>query len=252
MNHQSDQDTTHFGFREVPENKKASMVGAVFSSVADKYDIMNDVMSFGVHRAWKHFACSQSGLKPGDSALDVAAGSGDLSRVFRKQVGEKGSVVMTDINPAMLSRGRDVMADHGAAGNVRYALSDAENLAFAGNSFNCVSISFGLRNVTRLPHALASMYRVLKPGGKILILEFSRPVTSLMRKAYDLYSFNVIPKMGRMVAGDEESYQYLVESIRKHPDQEALAALMRDAGFEKVSYHNLTGGVVALHTGYKF
>jgi len=243
---------THFGYRDVPEDTKAGLVGEVFTSVANKYDIMNDVMSFGIHRLWKRFACAQSGLHAGDSALDVAAGSGDLSREFSEQVGPTGSVVMTDINPAMLMRGRDVMTDHGVVGNVSYAITDAEKLSFESNSFDCVSISFGLRNVTRIPDALASMYRVLKPGGKLLILEFSRPPSPLISKFYDLYSFNVIPKMGRLIADDEDSYQYLVESIRKHPDQETLANMMRDAGFERVDYHNLSQGVVALHSGYKF
>jgi demethylmenaquinone methyltransferase / 2-methoxy-6-polyprenyl-1,4-benzoquinol methylase len=252
MASESDHDTTHFGFSEVPERDKASMVGSVFSSVADKYDIMNDLMSLGVHRAWKHFAAGQSGLRPGQRVLDVAAGSGDLSRLFRRQVGADGEVVMTDINPSMLRRGRDVMIDHGAADNVRYCITDAESLAFEDNSFECVSISFGLRNVTRIPKALDSMLRVLKPGGKVLILEFSQPVSAAVRRVYDLYSFNVIPRMGKLVANDEQSYQYLVESIRKHPDQETLAQMMRDAGFDRVAYHNLSAGVVALHSGYKF
>lgn len=248
----SSEQQTHFGFKQVPESEKAGKVGEVFTQVADKYDIMNDVMSFGVHRLWKHFACAQSGLRKGGRVLDVAAGSGDLSRVFRQQVGDTGSVIMTDINPAMLMRGRDVMTDHGAVGNVSYAITDAEKLAFDDNYFNCVSISFGLRNVTRIPAALESMYRVLKPGGKLLILEFSKPPSDFVSKLYDLYSFNVIPKMGGWVANDEDSYQYLVESIRKHPDQETLASMMKDVGFERVDYHNLSQGVVALHTGYKF
>ncbi len=252
MNPDRGQPTTHFGFREVDESEKTSLVGEVFTSVADKYDVMNDVMSFGIHRAWKAFACAQSGLRRGDRVLDVAAGSGDLSRVFREQVGEQGLVIMTDINRAMLRRGRDLMLDSGATGNVQYCLTNAECLAFADNAFHCVSISFGLRNVTRVQEALASMYRVVKPGGRILILEFSKPVSAAMRRVYDLYSFRLIPTMGRLVAGDEASYQYLVESIRKHPDQETLATMMRRAGFEQVDYHNLTGGVVALHTGYKF
>jgi demethylmenaquinone methyltransferase / 2-methoxy-6-polyprenyl-1,4-benzoquinol methylase len=243
---------THFGYRDVPEGEKASLVGAVFSSVADKYDIMNDVMSLGVHRAWKHFAASQSGLRKGGTVLDVAAGSGDLSRLFSDQVGPGGRVVMTDINPAMLKRGRDVMIDGGYIRNIEYAIADAEALCFADASFDCVSISFGLRNVTRIQRALESMFRVLKPGGRLMILEFSTPVSAALRKAYDLYSFNMIPVLGRLVAGDEDSYRYLVESIRRHPDQETLATMMRDAGLEQVNYHNLTGGVVALHVGYRF
>ncbi|MFT5113225.1 MAG: demethylmenaquinone methyltransferase/2-methoxy-6-polyprenyl-1,4-benzoquinol methylase [Parasphingorhabdus sp.] len=252
MNQDKSAETTHFGFKDVKESDKAGLVGEVFSSVAGNYDVMNDAMSFGVHRLWKNFAVSQSGLKTGNSALDVAAGSGDLSREFSRQVGETGTVIMTDINYAMLHRGRDVMMDKGATGNVFYSITDAENLSFDSDTFNCVSISFGLRNVTRISNALKSMYRVLRPGGRLLILEFSRPVSALMRKAYDTYSFNVIPRMGQLIAGDRESYQYLVESIRKHPDQETLAELMRDAGFEDVRWHNLTGGVVALHTGFKY
>jgi demethylmenaquinone methyltransferase/2-methoxy-6-polyprenyl-1,4-benzoquinol methylase len=209
-------------------------------------------MSFGVHRLWKRFAASQSGLREGQAVLDVAAGSGDMSRLFAPRVGKLGRVVMTDINPDMLRRGRDAMIDHGVVDNIRYCIADAENLGFADNTFDCVSISFGLRNVTRIPKALREMYRVLKPGGRVLILEFSKPVSPLLRKAYDAYSFGVIPGIGKLVAGDAESYRYLVESIRKHPDQETLAAMMRDARFERVEYHNLTGGVVALHIGFKF
>lgn len=244
--------TTHFGYREVREGDKASLVGAVFSSVAGKYDVMNDVMSFGVHRAWKRFAAGQSGLREGQIVLDVAAGSGDMSRLFSRQVGTAGGVVMTDINPDMLRRGRDTMIDRGVIDNMSYCITDAENLCFASDAFHCVNISFGLRNVTRIGRALESMHRVLRPGGKALILEFSRPVSATLGRVYDLYSFNVIPAMGRLVAGDEDSYRYLVESIRRHPDQDTLAAMMRSAGFERVVYHNLTGGVVALHTGYKF
>lgn len=251
MNSEPDR-KTHFGYRDVPERDKTSLVGAVFSSVADKYDIMNDAMSFGVHRAWKRFAAAQSGLRTGDSVLDVAAGSGDLSRLFSERVGPTGRVVMTDINPHMLRRGRDVMIDRGVVENVAYSITDAESLCFADASFDCVSISFGLRNVTRIERALDSMYRVLRPGGRLLILEFSRPVSAALRKVYDTYSFAMIPTMGKLIAGDEDSYRYLVESIRKHPDQEKLAAMMRDAGFERVRYHNLTGGVVALHIGFRF
>ena len=252
MNSAPQDRNTHFGYTEVPEREKASLVGAVFSSVAGKYDLMNDVMSFGAHRAWKRFAAAQSGLHRGDSVLDVAAGSGDLSRLFSRQVGPTGLVVMTDINPDMLRRGRDVMTDRGVVGNVTHGITDAEALCFADASFDCVSISFGLRNVTRIARALESMYRVLAPGGRALILEFSRPVSAALRSAYDLYSFGVIPAMGRVVAGDEDSYRYLVESIRRHPDQETLATMMRDAGFEGVDYHNLSGGVVALHIGFRY
>lgn len=244
--------TTHFGYRDVPERDKASLVGAVFSSVAGKYDVMNDLMSFGVHRLWKRFAAGQSGLREGNTVLDVAAGSGDMSRLFSRQVGTGGRIVMTDINADMLRRGRDTMIDHGVIDNVSYCITDAESLCFESDAFHCVNISFGLRNVTRIARALESMHRVLRPGGKVLILEFSRPASAALGRIYDLYSFSVIPAMGRLVAGDEDSYRYLVESIRRHPDQDALAAMMQGAGFERVGYHNLAGGVVALHTGYKF
>ena len=236
MNVERDRGTTHFGYRDVAEDEKASLVGEVFSSVAGKYDVMNDVMSFGVHRLWKRFAASQSGLREGQAVLDVAA----------------GRVYMTDINADMLMRGRDVMIDHGAVDNIRYCITDAENLSFADNLFDCVSIAFGLRNVTRIPKALREMYRVVKPGGRVLILEFSRPVSPLFRKAYDAYSFGVIPGIGKLIAGDAESYRYLVQSIRKHPDQETLVSMMGEVGFDRVEYHNLTGGVVALHIGFKF
>ena len=252
MNVERDRGTTHFGYRDVAEDEKASLVGEVFSSVAGKYDVMNDVMSFGVHRLWKRFAASQSGLREGQAVLDVAAGSGDMSRLFSARVGGRGRVYMTDINADMLMRGRDVMIDHGAVDNIRYCITDAENLSFADNLFDCVSIAFGLRNVTRIPKALREMYRVVKPGGRVLILEFSRPVSPLFRKAYDAYSFGVIPGIGKLIAGDAESYRYLVQSIRKHPDQETLVSMMGEVGFDRVEYHNLTGGVVALHIGFKF
>lgn len=243
---------THFGYRNVAEEEKAGLVGEVFHSVAGKYDLMNDLMSFGSHRLWKRFATAQSGLRTGGQALDVAGGSGDLSRRFSKQVGSTGRVVLTDINASMLAQGKQRMVESGLVGNIEYALADAEQLCFADNSFDCISISFGLRNVTRIDRALASMYRVLRPGGRLLVLEFSKPVSGALGKAYDLYSFNVIPKIGRLVTGDEASYQYLVESIRKHPDQKTLQQMMYTAGFDEVRYHNLSGGVVALHIGFKF
>lgn len=252
MNADDENRTTHFGFTEVPMDEKASMVGAVFSSVADRYDLMNDLMSFGVHRLWKKFACSQSGLKSGGAVLDVAAGSGDLSREFHRQVGDAGMVTMTDVNRDMLARGRDAMIDAGVSGSVRYVLTDAERLAFDDDAFDCVCISFGLRNVTRISRALESMHRVLKPGGKVLVLEFSRPTRASFRRLYDFYSFNVLPAMGRVVASDEASYRYLVESIRKHPDQQTLARMMSRAGFEDVDYFNLSHGIAALHVGYKY
>ncbi len=243
---------THFGYRDVNEDDKAGLVASVFSSVASKYDIMNDLMSFGNHRWWKRFAVSHSGLNTGDQVLDVAAGSGDLSRHFANQVGPTGRVVMTDINPEMLDQGKRRMIDAGYIGNIEFAIEDAEKLSFEDDQFDCVSISFGLRNVTHIDRALESMYRVLKPGGRLLILEFSRVNNPLLKQAYDSFSFNVIPKIGEIITQDRDSYQYLVESIRKHPDQETLKSMMEDAGFEDVRYHNLQGGIVALHIGFKY
>ncbi|MGB5706136.1 MAG: bifunctional demethylmenaquinone methyltransferase/2-methoxy-6-polyprenyl-1,4-benzoquinol methylase UbiE [Arenicellales bacterium] len=243
---------THFGFRDVDIEAKTTLVGQVFRSVASRYDLMNDLMSFGAHRLWKRFAAGQSGLRPGDSVLDVAGGSGDMSRLFARQVGSRGAVMLTDINQAMLNQGRDKLVNAGIVGNVCYALVDAENLCFADEEFNCVSISFGLRNVTRKENALTSMYRVLKPGGRLLILEFSKPIIPLLEKAYDNYSFKAIPKIGKLVTGDEASYQYLIESIRKHPGQEPLKQMIYKAGFDHVKVHNLSGGIVALHIGYRF
>ena len=246
-----DENKTHFGFQEVNESEKQGLVGQVFKSVASNYDVMNDAMSLGVHRAWKWFAVAQSGVSYGDTVLDLAAGSGDLSLKFANNVGEEGKVIVTDINQAMLEEGRKRLTDEGIAGNVEYCLVNAEQLPFEDNTFDCISISFGLRNVTRKENALASMFRCLKPGGRAIILEFSQPTNDLFRKVYDAYSFNVIPKLGEVIANDRESYQYLVESIRQHPPQEELKQMMLDAGFDHVRYHNLTGGVVALHVGYK-
>lgn len=243
---------THFGFQEVDESDKQGLVGEVFRSVAGNYDVMNDAMSLGVHRAWKWFAVAQSGVKDGDYVLDLAAGSGDLSLKFAKKVGPHGHVIMTDINEAMLTEGRKRMVDEGIAENIDYCLVNAENLPFEDNSFDCISISFGLRNVTHKEVALASMARCLKPGGRAIILEFSLPTNTTFRQIYDAYSFNVIPKLGEIIANDRDSYQYLVESIRKHPPQDELKQMMLDAGFDRVRYHNLTGGVVALHIGYKY
>lgn len=250
--HNESNTKTHFGFQEVNENDKQGLVGQVFKSVASNYDVMNDAMSLGVHRAWKWFTIAQSGVSYGDTVLDLAAGSGDLSLKFAKKVGEEGKVIVTDINEAMLAEGRKRLTDAGIASNVEYCLVNAEQLPFDDNSFDCISISFGLRNVTKKENALASMQRCLKPGGRALILEFSQPTNDLFRKAYDAYSFNVIPKLGEMIANDRDSYQYLVESIRQHPPQEELKQMMLDAGFDHVRYHNLTGGVVALHIGYKY
>jgi demethylmenaquinone methyltransferase/2-methoxy-6-polyprenyl-1,4-benzoquinol methylase len=247
----SEKHTTHFGYREVPEDAKAGLVGEVFRSVANKYDLMNDLMSFGIHRLWKRFAVGQSGVRRGQSVLDVAGGSGDLAALFAARVGREGRVVLSDINSAMLEVGRGRLIDRGIAGNVEFALADAEALPFPDDSFDCVSIGFGLRNVTHIDKALASMFRVLKPGGRLLVLEFSKPVLPVLDKAYDTYSFSLLPLLGRVVANDEASYRYLAESIRRFPDQETLKGMMQTAGFERVHYFNLTGGIVALHKGYK-
>ena len=240
-----------FGFEKVAWAEKAQRVRSVFASVASNYDVMNDVMSFGVHRLWKQFTLSLTGLRPGQRALDVAGGTGDLALGMLRQVGKQGSVVLSDINPDMLERGRDRLLDMGAAGNVECLVADAERLPFDDNSFDCVTIGFGLRNVTDKTAALNSMLRVLKPGGQLLILEFSRPVAPGLKPLYDAYSFNVLPLLGRFIAGDEASYRYLAESIRMHPDQETLLEMLRTAGYAQVRYHNLSGGIVALHRGYK-
>jgi demethylmenaquinone methyltransferase/2-methoxy-6-polyprenyl-1,4-benzoquinol methylase len=244
-------DTVDFGFEKVPWQEKAARVRSVFASVAGKYDIMNDLMSFGVHRLWKQFTLSLTGLRPGQQALDVAGGTGDLSIGMLRQVGRQGRVFLTDINPAMLDRGRDRLLDAGLVGNVECVVADAERLPFDDDAFDCVTIAFGLRNVTDKDAALRSMYRVLKPGGQLLVLEFSRPTLPGLQPLYDAYSFNVLPLLGRLVAGDEASYRYLAESIRMHPDQETLLAMLQAAGFGQARYHNLSGGIVALHRGYK-
>jgi demethylmenaquinone methyltransferase/2-methoxy-6-polyprenyl-1,4-benzoquinol methylase len=240
-----------FGFEKVAWAEKAQRVRSVFASVAGKYDVMNDLMSFGVHRLWKQFTLSLTGLKPGQRALDVAGGTGDLALGMLRQVGKEGRVVLSDINPSMLERGRDRLLDLGWAGNVECLVADAERLPFDDDSFDCVTIGFGLRNVTDKAAALNSMLRVLKPGGQLLILEFSHPVAPGLKPLYDAYSFNVLPLLGRFVAGDEASYRYLAESIRVHPDQETLLEMLRTGGYAQVRYHNLSGGIVALHRGYK-
>ena len=242
--------TTHFGYETVAVEDKARRVRGVFDSVAGKYDVMNDLMSVGLHRLWKHFTIEQAGVKKGQSVLDLAGGTGDLAGKFAGKVGSAGHVVLADINHAMLSEGRRRLTDKGIAGNLSIVQVDAENLPFADNSFDCITIAFGLRNVTEKDAALRSMLATLKPGGKALILEFSKPADAL-KPAYDLYSFKVLPVIGKLVANDEASYQYLAESIRMHPDQETLLGMMEDAGFERCRYHNLAGGVVALHVGYK-
>lgn len=244
-------DTTHFGYQEVPKSDKARKVAEVFHSVASRYDLMNDLMSMGAHRLWKRFAIQQSEVGPGDRVLDVAGGTGDLTALFSSRVGRDGRVVLSDINNSMLNVGRDRLMDRGVAGKIEFIQADAQSLPFEDNSFDCISIGFGLRNVTDKDAALRSMYRVLKPGGRLLILEFSRPSFPGLDNIYDWYSFNVIPKIGKLVTDDEASYKYLVESIRKHPDQETLKNMMEQAGFNKTAYFNLSGGIVALHKGTK-
>jgi demethylmenaquinone methyltransferase/2-methoxy-6-polyprenyl-1,4-benzoquinol methylase len=244
-----DENTTHFGFKTVAESEKARKVGEVFHSVASRYDLMNDVMSAGLHRLWKRFTIESSGVLPGNRVLDIAGGSGDLSRLFAKKVGKLGQVILTDINASMLAVGRDRMLDEGLA--VPAAQCDAEKLPFPDNYFDCVSVAFGLRNMTHKDRALKEMYRVIKPGGRLLVLEFSQ-VWKPLQPAYDTYSFKLLPVMGKLLANDAESYRYLAESIRMHPDQETLKQMMLDAGFDKVDYHNLTVGVVALHKGFKY
>ena len=244
--------TTDFGYQEVPVAEKAARVRAVFESVAGNYDLMNDLMSGGAHRVWKRFTLSQTGLRPGQRALDVAGGTGDIAAGMAKQVGAEGLVVLTDINAAMLAEGRDALTDRGLVGNVRYSLANAERLPFPDSSFDCVTIGFGLRNVTDKTAALRSMTRVLKPGGQLMVLEFSHPVAPGLKPIYDAYSFSVLPWLGKVVAKDEASYRYLAESIRRFPDQPTLANMMREAGLENCSYHNLSGGIVALHRGYRF
>ena len=245
-------DPVDFGYRQVPRGEKARLVRGVFESVADKYDLMNDLMSAGVHRLWKRFALSQTGLRPGQAALDVAGGTGDLAAGMAGQVGERGQVVLSDINAAMLAVGRDRLLDRGLLRNVRFALANAERLPFADESFDCVTIGFGLRNVTDKPAALASMRRVLRPGGRLLVLEFSKPVVPGLKPVYDAYSFNVLPWLGGRVAGDADSYRYLAESIRRFPDQETLLGMMGAAGLEDCRHYNLSGGIVALHKGFRY
>ncbi len=240
--------TTHFGFKTVNEAEKQEKVGEVFHSVAQKYDVMNDVMSAGMHRVWKRFAVDISGVKAGDKVLDIAGGSGDLSKLFSKKVGATGSVILTDINASMLAVGRDRMIDAGLS--VPAAQCNAERLPFADNSFDCVIVAFGLRNMTHKDIALKEMQRVLKIGGRLLVLEFSK-VWQPLEKIYDAYSFKLLPFMGKLIAKDAESYEYLAESIRMHPDQETLKQMMLQAGLSKVDYYNLSAGVVALHKGYK-
>jgi demethylmenaquinone methyltransferase/2-methoxy-6-polyprenyl-1,4-benzoquinol methylase len=251
-NRPDDAGSVDFGYQQVPAAEKAKRVRAVFDSVADKYDLMNDLMSAGVHRLWKRHLLSQTGLRPGQAALDVAGGTGDIAAGMAAQVGETGCVVLSDINASMLAVGRERLLDRGLMRNVRYSLANAERLPFADESFDCVTIAFGLRNVTDKPAALASMRRVLRPGGRLLVLEFSKPVLPGLKPVYDAYSFSVLPWLGARIAGDPDSYRYLAESIRRFPDQPTLAGMMREAGLEDCRYDNLTGGIVALHRGFRY
>ncbi|WP_373083326.1 bifunctional demethylmenaquinone methyltransferase/2-methoxy-6-polyprenyl-1,4-benzoquinol methylase UbiE [Zhongshania sp.] len=247
----ADDKTTHFGYKTVDSKDKVKMVAGVFHSVAAKYDIMNDLMSGGVHRLWKRFTIELSGVRPGNKVLDIAGGTGDLAAKFSRLVGDSGSVVLADINDSMLTVGREKLTNKGIVGNIEYVQANAECLPFPDNYFDCITIAFGLRNVTDKDAALRSMNRVLKPGGRLLVLEFSKPVNPVVAKLYDRYSFDILPKMGQLVASDEDSYRYLAESIRMHPDQETLKGMMTDAGFVDVRYHNMTAGVVAVHRGVK-
>jgi len=244
--------TTHFGYQQVKWNEKQRRVAGVFDSVADNYDLMNDVMSLGIHRLWKRFAIEQSGVRPGQRVLDLAGGTGDLAARLSRMVGPQGEVVIGDINASMLNVGRARLLDRGVSGNVRFVQANAETLPFPPNSFDCIIIGFGLRNVTDKQKALEAMYQVLRPGGRALVLEFSKPVLPGLKTAYDFYSFRVLPLMGRLIARDEDSYRYLAESIRMHPDQEKLRQMMQQAGFEDCDYHNLSGGIVALHRGFRY
>lgn len=243
-------ETTDFGYERVSRSEKTARVGAVFDSVADRYDLMNDLMSMGIHRLWKHFTLELAAVRPGERVLDLAGGTGDLAAGMARRAGDHGRVVLSDINAPMLVRGRDRLTDAGVVGNVATAQANAEALPFADGAFDCVTIGFGLRNVTDKPAALAEMRRVLAPGGRALVLEFSKPVVPGLSRLYDTYSFSVLPRLGRVVADDEDSYRYLAESIRMHPDQETLRGMMETAGFVRCGVHNLTGGIVAIHRGY--
>ena len=247
----SEQRTTDFGYRQVPEEEKTRLVGGVFDSVATRYDLMNDLMSGGIHRIWKRVTIELSGVREGQRVLDVAGGTGDLGSRFARIVGPNGRVVLSDINESMLRVGRDKLIDSGTIANLDFVLADAERLPFAERSFDCVTIAFGLRNVTHKERALESMLRVLRPGGRLLVLEFSKPTNELLGKLYDAYSFGVLPRLGKLVTGDADSYRYLAESIRMHPDQDAMRDMMEDAGFERCDYHNMTGGIVAIHRGFR-
>ena len=243
--------TTHFGYKTVNVEEKAGKVAEVFHSVAGKYDLMNDLMSAGVHRLWKRMTIEMSGVRRGNSVLDIAGGTGDLTAKFSRIVGPEGTVVLADINSSMLQVGRDRLMDRGVVNNVIFSQADAQYLPFPDNTFDVIAIAFGLRNVTDKDMALRSMLRVLKPGGRLLVLEFSKPANPVLSKVYDTYSFSILPKLGKLFASDADSYQYLAESIRMHPDQETLQGMMDNAGFANTDFHNMTGGVVALHRGVK-
>lgn len=244
--------TTHFGYSNVAWEEKVEKVGAVFHSVAQKYDLMNDIMSFGIHRLWKRICIELSGVRPGQQILDLAGGSGDLTRLLSKRIGEQGQVVLADINAAMLQVGRDRLLNDGILNNVQYVQANAEHLPFDDNAFHCITIAFGLRNVTDQAQALRSMNRVCKPGGKLMVLEFSKPTVPGLNILYDWYSFSILPKLGQWISKDAASYQYLAESIRLHPTQERLKSMIEQAGFEDCRYYNLSGGIVALHVAYKY
>lgn len=247
----SDDKTTHFGYQKVSVEEKQQHVRAVFDSVATRYDLMNDLMSAGVHRLWKRRLVEMAGVRRGQRVLDLAAGTGDLSEKFSRIVGPDGIVVMSDINEAMLEQGRTRLVNAGLVGHLDYSIANAEALPFANDCFDCVTIGFGLRNVTHKQFALDEMFRVLRPGGRALVLEFSHPTIAPLARVYDLYSFSVLPMLGKLVAGDADSYRYLAESIRIHPDQQTLLSMMEQSGFERCTFLNLTGGVVAIHRGYK-
>ncbi|MBG2800360.1 bifunctional demethylmenaquinone methyltransferase/2-methoxy-6-polyprenyl-1,4-benzoquinol methylase UbiE [Proteus mirabilis] len=249
---QQSKETTDFGFQTVDKDEKQTMVAKVFHSVASKYDLMNDLMSFGIHRVWKRYTIEASGVRRNQRVLDLAGGTGDLTAKFSRLVGENGEVVLADINDSMLKMGREKLRDHGIVGNVSYVQANAEELPFPDDYFDCITISFGLRNVTDKAKALRSMFRVLKPGGRLLVLEFSKTVLDPLSKIYDAYSFHILPRIGQVIVNDADSYRYLTESIRMHPDQETLKGMMEEAGFDQVSYTNMTGGIVALHKGFKF
>lgn len=244
------QSTTHFGFKEVATDDKQGLVRGVFDSVASKYDLMNDVLSFGAHRLWKRYTIASSNIKAGDKVLDIAGGTGDLAMAFAKKIGDSGQVILSDINAAMLDEGRKNLINHGVCG-VDFVQLNAQQIPFEDNTFDCVSIAFGLRNITDKDQALGEMFRVLKSGGCLLVLEFSKTDSAFLEKFYDFYSFNIMPKLGGLIADDEESYQYLAQSIRKHPDQETLKSMLLNVGFSSCEYHNLSGGIVALHKSIK-